>query len=140
MFQTSKKKNAFWPSVDTLDEARDACRNGGWGALFVAGVTGVLALLSAAGVTWLASMGLDAWALLDAGLFAALAWGLFRCSRVAAVLALALYLFERMMALASGQVGGIPLVIVLTLVFLGAARGAFAYHRLKGAVAEPIAT
>jgi hypothetical protein len=140
MFQTSKKKSAFWPSVDTLDEARDACRNGGWGALFVAAVTGVIALLSAAGVTLFASMGLDVWSLLDAGLFAALAWGLFRCSRAAAVLTLALYLFERLMALASGQIGGIPLVIVLTLVFIGSARGAFAYHRLKGAAAEPIAT
>ena len=135
----TKKSNAFWPSVNTPEEARQACRNGAWVALVVAFVTGGLALLSLAGVSFVANVGVDGWSLVDAALFVALAWGLFRCSRVAAVGALAFYLVERALALAGGQFGGIPMVVVFTLVFVGAARGAFAHHRLQRASIVPSA-
>jgi hypothetical protein len=134
--QAPKKGNAFWPSVDTLEGAREACRQGAWAAVIVAALTGGIALLSMAGVTWFASLKVDAWSLIDAGVFAVVAWGLFQCSRVAAVAGLLLFLGERAIAIAAGQTGGIPLAVVLAAFFVGGVRGAFAHRRLSRAASE----
>lgn len=97
--------------------------------MFVAGVTAAVALLSEAGVNLSSADAFDAWALVDAVLFGVVARGLFRCSRVASVIGLALYILERIGMMMSMGGAGIPLMIVIGALFIGGVRGAFAYHR-----------
>jgi hypothetical protein len=124
-WSTQKSSSAFWPRVDTRDSASDACRNAAVAA-FVVAVFTVFTLLFRV----LMSTGLDLWGLFDAGLFALLGWGLLRCSRVAAVATLLLYLAERVLVVAQAGVGATIIVALLIIVALvGGVRGAFAYQR-----------
>jgi len=128
---SSRKSNFIWPDVSTLDGARSACRTGAAFAVIVAVLTGGVAILAALGVHLFPTSVFDASALIDAALFAVVAWGLYRYSRVAAVAGLVIYLAERVYMIASGVTGGIPLAIIMTIGLLGAVRGAFAHHRLS---------
>ena len=92
-------------------------------ALFIAVVTGLAASFRVLGV--------DRTALLDAGLFALVAFGIFRVSRFAATFGLVLFVVERIVMLAMGQSAGGILGIFLLLAFSNSVRGAFAYHRLR---------
>lgn len=130
MSQTFK---GLWPEVDTLEKARAACRTGGGFGLFVAGMTALFAALGTAGVEFAVELGMDAWAFGEAGMFALLSWGMFKCSRVAAVLAALLFFVERIVMAFSGVSGGTIMAFFILLAFVGAARGAFALHRMREA-------
>ena len=82
-----------------------------------------------------AVMGIDSGAFVDAALFLMVAWGIHRCSRIAAVLGLVLYLFERAnTAYVSVTSSGSPnpvMLIVITVAFVNSVRGTFAFHRFK---------
>jgi hypothetical protein len=83
--------------------------------------------------------GIDASAFLDAAIFVAIAFGIKRKSRFAAVAGLSLYVIERIFMLQRAGAAGIFTGIVFTLLFINAVRGAFAYRRLNGAVqARPL--
>lgn len=126
----------YWEDVSTLSGAEKAITGGFWAALIVACITTLVAALSLAGVKLL---GIDASAFLDAALFAGIAFGIKRRSRFAAVAGVCLYLLERIYMLQRGGVSGMFMGIIFTLLFINAARGAFAYHRLNGAVqARPL--
>jgi hypothetical protein len=84
--------NWYWEGVSDLSGAEKAINGGFWAALIVACITALVALFSFAGVRL---FGLDAWALFDAVLFAAIAVGIKRKSRFAAVAGLSLYILER---------------------------------------------
>gem|GEM_PF-4323823 len=77
-------------------------------------------------------------ALVDAGLFALIAFGIYKMSRVAAVIGIALYLWGQLnQILATGNSNYI-LVILFTLYFIHAIRGTFAYHKLKKEQSERV--
>ncbi|MGB2936893.1 MAG: hypothetical protein WBD05_01640 [Phycisphaerae bacterium] len=132
---TKKATNRFrwlWPSVHTLQSAHKATRVAFWFALVVAVVTAVFSVLAI----------YSPWSLLDAALFGAVAIGLYRHSRVAAVACLFLYAYD-MVGHCMLPEGAIPpsgywwaIRLLFTLVFLGGIRGAFSYHRLKRAAAQ----
>jgi len=112
----------FWPDVDDMASAKDASRQGMWGAIIVGGVTAVLAPFG--------FLGVDSWALCDAALFLAIAWGIYKVWRTAAVAGLLLFLLERVvMFTQTKQTGGL-VALALLLAFGNGARGAFAYRRL----------
>ena len=70
-----------------------------------------------------------AWPPADVVLYAAIAFGIFRMSRVAAVAGLALYTAERVFAWAAyGRLA--PIMLIFQIAFAIAVRGTFAYHRL----------
>lgn len=119
----------YWEDVTSVSGAEKAMNGGFWAALFVAIITSLVASLSFAGVH---IFGIGASAFLDAALFAAIAFGIKRKSRFAAVVGLCLYVLERIYMLQRGGAGGIVMGILLTLLFINAVRGAFAYHRLTG--------
>lgn len=100
-----------------------------WAALFCGGVTILGAVLGAAGIRAVPSGAVDARALLDAGLYLAVAWGIYKLNRVAAVAGLALYLGERLYAWAEVGLRSPIVAVILTLCFVHGVRGAFAYHR-----------
>jgi hypothetical protein len=119
----AKKRNFIWPSVRTADDAKWATKQAFQAAVFVSAVTSLLSLLGAAQIQFARDFGANAWSLLDAASFAAVAWGLKRDSRVAAWAGLVLY-----------SVGSVlqpsPLRIILILVFISGVRGASALHVL----------
>jgi lysylphosphatidylglycerol synthetase-like protein (DUF2156 family) len=126
--------------VHTLQGAHKATRQAFWFALVVVVATVIFSILAIGGVQ--ASSISSPWSLLDAALFGAIAIGIYRHSRVAAVAGLVLYMFEivgkyMLFEEPIPTYGGwwiIPLAF--TLVFLGGVRGAFAYHRLQRAAAQ----
>ena len=129
MPDSKSKPNWFWPTVTTRDEARIAAKQGVWAAGFVAVVTSLVAAY--AGATGNAVMGIDAWAFLDAAIFAGIAIGIYRMSRIASVVGLVLYIAERLFMMATSQgAGGIVVVIFLTIAFLNSVRGTFAFHKM----------
>jgi len=120
-------KTWYWEDVNDLSGAEKAMQGGFWAALAVAIITSVFVALSFAGVNL---FGIGAAALLDAAIFAAIAFGIKRKSRFAAVAGLVLYIVERVYMMQRGGRGGIIMGIFFTLLFINAVRGAFAYHRL----------
>ncbi len=127
------KRNWLWPDVSDMDGAKGAARYGMWCAIFVAGVTAVLVVLSFFGTTF---MGITPAALLDVALFAAIAFGLSRYSRFAAVAGFVLFLIEKIYYLiVTGSIHGVGVVgVVILFGFLNGIRGAFAYQKLLAAV------
>jgi hypothetical protein len=126
--------NWYWEDVNNLEGAEKAINGGFWAAVFVACVTSLIATLSLFGVQLL---GINAWAFVDAGLFVAVAIGIKRKSRFAAVVGLCLYVIERLAMIQRGGLGGIIMGVLFTLLFINAARGAFAYHQMNEGQARP---
>lgn len=133
--------NALWPDVNNLDAARKACRSAAVCAFLVAGVTAIVAVIALSGTSVIP--GIDAWALVDAAIFALLGFFLLRCSRIAAVITLVLFFIERigMMVASDGfSPAGFPITLILLVFFIAGVRGAFAFHRLQAAASQPSAT
>ncbi len=126
-----KKSNVFWPDVGTIENAKGAVKAGLVAAILVATITAAFA-------TWAVYAGgtvagfIDAWAFLDAVLFGAVAVGLYKESRVAAVAGLLLYLAGKVnQVISTGQFQGPVLAIFFVLFFVSGVRGTFALHRLR---------
>jgi hypothetical protein len=128
-WRAKDKSKWYWPTIRDIDTARHAALNGSYVALFVSGVTGLLALLSAFHILdWV-----DPWSIFDAGLFAVLGLLIRRMSRVAATSALVLYLLERVYAAYVGgwtTTAGVVGAMLFTA-FTSGVRGTIAYHRYK---------
>jgi hypothetical protein len=120
----------MWPSVATTDSARFAVTQAFWAATVCA--AGVALLVTLNQVTTPASaarfpFGLGA--LLDAAAFGAVAIGLSRRSRVAALCGLGLYLVEETYVLSQARPLTLLFVVLFTIAFVNGVRGAFALHR-----------
>jgi hypothetical protein len=119
----------LWPSIDDATSAIAASRNGALAAATIATWTAVV-------VTYALVRGnptpYGALAYVDAGIFAALAWGIWRMSRAAAVAALVLFLLEQILAaLRTGAVGGVIIATALMLFLIAGVRGVFAFRRYQ---------
>lgn len=128
----STKRNVFWPDVSTLEDARWATKQGMWASVFVAGMTGLVS--SAAFFLHKPIVGVRGSGLVDAAIFACIAWGIYKNSRFAAVSGLVFYLIERIYMLKGGVAGGpgaAVMVVFLTLAFVTAVRGTFAHRKLS---------
>src|SRR5262245_46618793 len=126
---TQPKRNLFWPRVDTVDDANWAVRQAMIAAIVVAVLTFIVSALAIAGVTFVKSLGVDGWSMIDAGLFAVIALFLHRKSRVAAWSGLALYVGERVFQWATVGPKGPIMAVVFVLAFIGGVRGAEALRR-----------
>jgi len=130
---------SFWPKITDVESAKAASRAGVAGA-------GIVVVVTLAFVVWgllrgspVANIGIAA--LIDAGLFLLIGFGIYRMSRVAAVAGLILYLVELWFTLKTGGTSAnVVLPIIIILAFLGGIRGTFGYHKHKrqdGLDAEP---
>jgi hypothetical protein len=117
----------YWAEIKDRDTAKKAAMQGVGAATLVSVVTAIMAVGG-----W---MGAGPGALVDAALFGAVAFGIYRMSRAAAVCGLVLYLLERVYAMSQGSGGGgIMMAIFLTMAFVQSIRGTYAYHGLKAAL------
>jgi len=124
--------NPLWPDVNDLESATRACRTAAGAAFFIAGVTALVAAIALAGTTIVP--GINGWAFVDAAIFLVLGIFLRRFSRAAAIVALALFIIERInMMLQSTSPASLPLGLILTVLFVAGVRGAFAHHKLNAA-------
>ncbi len=127
-------KRFFLPTIDDVESAKKAARQGGWYAMVIGIVTATITTFAVTGVTNL--FGLDAYSYVDAVIFLLLAFFIFRMSRTAAIIALGLYVGEQVLQLldTGGKSGGAG--IVLGFFFVNSVRGTLAYHRfVKEAIA-----
>ncbi len=128
----------FLPPIQTIPQARAAAAWGRGAAIIVASVTALIALLAGGGVK-VTPIPINHWlALVDAGMYAALAWGIHRMLRTAALAALAIFVASRIYVLGAlfrdGAPGGLGALIGSLLVvvsFVNGVRGTFAYRRLR---------
>jgi hypothetical protein len=127
----AKKHNIFWPSVKTLEDAKKAAGYGTGAAIVVAAVTAAFATWALVSKSTVIGF-VDAWAYVDAVLFSAVAFGIYKERRFAAVAGLTLYLLEKTYQVyVTGQVQGAVLAVFLTIMFISSVRGTFALHRLR---------
>ncbi len=111
----------YWPEIHDPHTAKQAAEGASIAAFLVGAGTAAVAVLSLFGINVL---GISAWALVDAAIFAALGAGIWRGSRICAVVAPALYVIEvAQMATRGGRLGIVTIVIVLY--FIGGVRGTY---------------
>lgn len=131
MNNASKGSNVFWPRITDLQSASAASDLGFWAAVAVAALTAVFATIAiVAGTDILA---LDAWAYVDAVLFALIAWRIKRRSRVFAVAGLCLFIVEKVVQFSQPEIpsSGAVMAVLFLLFFVGGVRGTFAFHRFS---------
>jgi hypothetical protein len=123
-----ENKKWYWPDVSDLEGAKGAARYGMCCAVFVAGVTTLFVLLAIFGFSF---MGIKP----DAVLFAGIAFGLSRYSRIAAVAGFALFVIEKIyIVMATGSFLAVGVLgNLIALGFLNSIRGTFAHAKLGGA-------
>jgi len=128
----------YWPTIEDESSAEHATKAAVGVSGFIAAVTALAAVLSI--VYHKPILGLDGWGLIDALIFALIAWRISKASRTWAVLGLLMYLVEVGYKLATNPSGarGV-LTIIFILAYINAIRGAFAYHRYRKAQDNPLA-
>ncbi len=117
----------FWPKVSDRKNAQFAITEACLVAVALAVITAILATVE---VLRPATEGPGAEAFVSPVVFAGIAFGIYRKSRLAAISGLALYLAERAYVLVKvgPSIGFIPVLVALA--FLHGVRGTFAYHKL----------
>lgn len=120
----------MWPPIRDKQSAKSVARWGFYAALITSGLTllGVILGKLSAGISYT----LPSTAIVDACLFVAVAVGIWRLSRVWAVVGLVLYLLEIRWAISHMRFNParIASTAVLVYAFANGVRGTFYYHRL----------
>ncbi|MBI3405844.1 MAG: hypothetical protein HY046_10360 [Acidobacteria bacterium] len=128
----------LWPEVGTLPDAEDAINHGKYAAAAVALITALVATVAL--VSGNSILGVNAWAYVDAIIFAVIAFGISRKSRFAAVAGLVLYILERIAMGMPAGIAGIVLPFIFVCMFISGVRGTFAHQNLKQKEPAPATT
>jgi hypothetical protein len=128
----------YWQTIEDESSAEHATKAAVGVSGFIAAVTALFAILSI--VYHKPIFGLDGWGLVDALIFALIAWRISKVSRAWAVVGLLIYLLEVGYKLATNPSGALGvLTIIFILTYINAIRGTFAYHRYRNAENSPLA-
>ena len=122
----------YWPTIEDESSAQHATKAAVGVCGFIAAVTALIAILSI--VYRKPMLGLDAWGLIDAVIFALIAWRISKVSRAWAIVGSLMYLLEvgyKLVMNPSGALGVLTIIFILT--YINAIRGAFAHHRFRRA-------
>jgi serine/threonine-protein kinase len=115
--------------VEVPDDVLKKIKHGWVAALFVAGVILVITLVVMSGTE---IIGFSAWKLFDVALILGLAFGIYKKSRVCAVLMLVYFIAFKILIMAeTGRPSGIPMALVIAYFFWQGVSGTFAYHKFK---------
>lgn len=111
-------------SADVLKKIRNACIAG----LITATVTLIVTLLAVFGVVQL--FGFDAWEFVDVVLILGFTYGIYRKSRVCAVLMLVYFVASKIMLfMQTGKPNGLVMTLIFLYYYWQGVAGTFAYHR-----------
>lgn len=126
----------YWPTFGNIADTRQASNQGVIAAAVCAAMTAVVATISA--LSSQSIMGISPLAYVDAALFAIIAFFVWRRSRVAAVIGLALFAVEKIVQFATQPQAyfGIFVGVALLLAFINGVRGTFAYRRMLAQQAQ----
>ena len=104
-----------------------------WVAGVVSGsMTLVLILIAASGSTVVAKLGVDWWSLIDIVAISGLSLGIYKKSRVCALLMFIYFVGPKIILWATmGNVRGVPLAILFGYFFFKGIRATFTYHSLS---------
>ena len=127
MAEKKKTMNVLWPAITDQASAIEASKAGFWAAVVVATVTAIFATVALVTQKEIASI--TAWAYVDAALFSIIAWRIRRYSRFFAVAGALLFICEKIMLAQTEGARGLPLAVIILLMFISGARGVFGYHR-----------
>jgi hypothetical protein len=124
-YAAPKMRNPDWAvPAEVLDKIRL-----GWAAaLFSAGMTLVVTI---AAMTGTESEIFSAWSLLDVAMILGLAFGIYKKSRVCAVLMLVYFVASKVFIVSqTGSFSSIPVGLIFTYLYLQAVLGTFTYHKI----------
>lgn len=113
------------------DHFHPGCNAAFGAAAFVGATTAIVAFASLTGVQPVPGMTVNLLALIDALLFASVAWGIRRHSRLAALAGLALFGLEKLMAPPPSSLIAWGVAVGLIACFTAGVVGVFAHHRLR---------
>jgi hypothetical protein len=124
--------NAFWnlwPEIESRTEAIQVSRQGVWAAIFSCAITALVSVLSIFGFDW--------FSLLDAAIFAVIAWRIYRLSLPWSIAGLVFFVAERIFGLYHSAVKvsfvGWIVAALLTLCYMNSVRATSFLHKNKEA-------
>jgi hypothetical protein len=115
------------------ESAKRAAHIGAGAAALGGSVVALIVTLNVTGATN-NFLEMDAWNYVDASVFIVLAIFIYRMSRIAAVLALPVFVLERIDWIANPPAGtksNVATSVIWALFYINALRGAFAWHRMQ---------
>jgi hypothetical protein len=119
----------FWPQIDDVTSARAASRLGTWACILICIFTGGMITYQIARSAPAAAGPLYS-GYIDSGIFALLALGIWRMWRSAAIVSLALFIIEQVLAgMRAHVMVGLVVPVLLTLFLISGVRGTFAFRR-----------
>jgi hypothetical protein len=116
--------NRLWPVITNEEEAKKAAKSGAYVAALIAVLNFLVSLVAI--ITKEPFLGMDGWGLVDALLFAVIAWRLFKFSFPWAVVGLLLYfaeIYSRWTTVGPTKSGGIVTTGLIVLAFIACVRG-----------------
>lgn len=132
------RENEWFPKIDSVATARRVARQGVIAALILAGVTTAFAIAATQNTPPSELLELDEvfnpLLFVDALIYGAIAWGIQRMSRIAAIAGLSIYLLSRVLLQMSGiptNLFGMAVATLISVAFINAIRSTFAYHRFQ---------
>lgn len=118
----------FWPNVSTRRFAQNAIQEAFWASVLVSALTAIFTAISFLGPD---ESNPSAVGFVDSAIFAGLAFGIYRRSRIAAVSAFVLYLAGSIFQFAAHGPAGWILRGLIALALFHGVRGALAYHKFS---------
>ena len=118
----------FWADVSTLEDAEGIAK--GYSAIPIM-ISSLTILVILYGYFFKPILGITLWALIDAAIFALIAFGMFRINRVVYVLGLVFYIWSQVDMLTTQGAGFGVLAVFFIIMWFNGIRGAFKYHKLK---------
>ncbi|MEM9216666.1 MAG: hypothetical protein AAGD25_20245 [Cyanobacteria bacterium P01_F01_bin.150] len=133
MHPQSTTSNVWLPATTTLADARKTAKQGYWASLLVAGATTAIILIGIWAGQPITGMDINLWAFIDVSIYVAIAIGIYRMSRIAAIAGLSLYVINQiyMLTVTGPRASGLGIMLLIVFAFINGIRGTFAYHRLK---------
>jgi serine/threonine-protein kinase len=114
-------------SESVPDEVLKKIKHAWTAGLISAALTLLMTLLAIFGIKML---GFDAWMLLDVALILGLTYGIYRKSRVCAVLMLVYFIISKILLFAqTGKPNGIVMAVIFLYYYAQGVAGTFAYHK-----------
>ncbi len=136
--KSTNRENKWFPDIDSIVTARRVARQGTIASLVLAGVTTAFAIAATQNALPSELLELDEvfnpLLFVDALIYGAIAWGIQRMSRIAAIAGLSIYLLSRVLLHMSGvptNLFGMAITTLISVAFINAIRSTFAYHRFK---------